>query len=151
MADAGPSPDQILQRVRTELQTQMMQGTLDPDEFYMSKSLFLIVLVLSNRWKVANFCPSLLSSKTTDLMNKITDNCFQVFSDELVAFFLLLCYRILSEYLLSIIRLVLQVCTGKRGDGLDSSEKNCLHNCINRYMDTMAVVNKTLVSRQGSD
>lgn len=44
----------------------------------------------------------------------------------------------------------LQVCTGKRGDGLDSTEKNCLHNCINRYMDTMNVVNQTLVSRQDS-
>jgi len=67
---------QYLNRVRTEIQTQMMQ----------------------------------------DLMSKITENCFKV-------------------------------CTGKRGEHLDSTEKTCLHNCMDRYMETMNVVNQSLVSR----
>lgn len=41
-----------------------------------------------------------------------------------------------------------QVCTGKRGENLDSSEKQCLNHCMDRYADTMNVVNQSLVSRQ---
>jgi import inner membrane translocase subunit TIM13 len=41
-----------------------------------------------------------------------------------------------------------KTCTGKRGEGLDSSESNCVSNCMDRYMDTMGVVNQALMSRQ---
>jgi hypothetical protein len=40
-----------------------------------------------------------------------------------------------------------QICTGKKGSGLDSSEKNCLSNCIGRYMDTMGVVSEVLANK----
>mmetsp|Transcript_3573 Transcript_3573/g.5560 ORF Transcript_3573/g.5560 Transcript_3573/m.5560 type:complete len:82 (+) Transcript_3573:100-345(+) len=39
-------------------------------------------------------------------------------------------------------------CTGKSGDGLDSREQSCLSNCVDRYFETMNVVNHTLASRQ---
>ena len=39
-------------------------------------------------------------------------------------------------------------CTTQSGDGLTSSEKTCMSNCMARYMDTMGVVNKVLSSQQ---
>lgn len=39
-------------------------------------------------------------------------------------------------------------CTTKSGEGLNSSEKNCLANCMDRYMETMNIVNESLSSRQ---
>ena len=39
-------------------------------------------------------------------------------------------------------------CTGKSGEHLDSKEKQCLVNCMDRYMETMNVVNQVLVSKQ---
>mmetsp|Transcript_11242 Transcript_11242/g.10866 ORF Transcript_11242/g.10866 Transcript_11242/m.10866 type:complete len:80 (-) Transcript_11242:1095-1334(-) len=41
-----------------------------------------------------------------------------------------------------------KVCTGKRGENLDSTEKQCLNHCMDRYADTMNVVNQSLVNRQ---
>ncbi|CAM9418470.1 unnamed protein product, partial [Choristocarpus tenellus] len=34
-----------------------------------------------------------------------------------------------------------------RGDRLDSSEQSCLAMCMDRYSDTMSVVNKAMVDR----
>lgn len=42
-----------------------------------------------------------------------------------------------------------KVCAGKRGDGLDSSEKYCMSNCFDRYQDTMNIVAQSLVNSQG--
>jgi len=39
-------------------------------------------------------------------------------------------------------------CIGKSGDGLDSSEKRCLANCMDRYMETMHVVTESMSSKQ---
>jgi len=40
-----------------------------------------------------------------------------------------------------------KVCTGKKGEHLDSSESQCVVHCMDRYMETMQVVNQSLVSR----
>jgi Tim10/DDP family zinc finger len=32
-----------------------------------------------------------------------------------------------------------KVCTNTRGTNISESEKHCLHNCMDRYMDTMQV------------
>lgn len=37
-----------------------------------------------------------------------------------------------------------KICAGQQGEGLQSTEKYCLGNCIGRYMDTMKTVNDTL-------
>ena len=39
-------------------------------------------------------------------------------------------------------------CAGKSGVQLDSREQNCTAMCMDRYMDTMTVVNKAIVDRQ---
>jgi len=41
-----------------------------------------------------------------------------------------------------------KVCAGKRGDGLDSSEKYCMNNCFDRYTEVMQVISKTLMENQ---
>ena len=40
-------------------------------------------------------------------------------------------------------------CTSTSGSGLSGREKDCMANCMDRYMETMNVVNETLSSRQG--
>ena len=40
-------------------------------------------------------------------------------------------------------------CTTTSGSGLSGREKECMANCMDRYMETMNVVNETLSSRQG--
>ena len=35
-----------------------------------------------------------------------------------------------------------------KGNRLDKSEQSCLAQCIDRYMDTMGIVNKAMVDRQ---
>ena len=81
MADAQPSPQQILERVRNELQTQMMQGMRAILAFHDR----LTCLVMCNFifHSLRNLCVtiSLISYvfyTVLDLMNKITDNCFTV-------------------------------------------------------------------------
>lgn len=36
-----------------------------------------------------------------------------------------------------------------KGERLDSSEQSCIALCMDRYMDTIGVVNKALIERQG--
>lgn len=38
-------------------------------------------------------------------------------------------------------------CTTPSGDGLTSREKGCMANCMDRYMETMQVVNESLSAR----
>lgn len=40
-----------------------------------------------------------------------------------------------------------RLCATKRGVGMDSSEKSCMGNCMERYMETMNVVKSSLESR----
>lgn len=40
-------------------------------------------------------------------------------------------------------------CTSPSGSGLSGREKDCMANCMDRYMETMQVVNETLSSRSG--
>jgi import inner membrane translocase subunit TIM13 len=39
-------------------------------------------------------------------------------------------------------------CAGKSGETLDSRERTCMSNCMDRYMETMTVVHQALNSRQ---
>eukprot|EP01039_Chlorochromonas_danica_P001945 gene1945-2123_t len=41
-----------------------------------------------------------------------------------------------------------QICSGKKGDGLDSGEVNCTVNCMDRYLDTMQLVSQALANKQ---
>ena len=41
-------------------------------------------------------------------------------------------------------------CTGKSGDHLDSKEKQCLANCMDRYMETMNIVQQAMLSKQNT-
>ncbi|CAM9655356.1 unnamed protein product [Heterosigma akashiwo] len=41
-------------------------------------------------------------------------------------------------------------CAGTDGDRLSSREQNCLAMCMDRYVDTMGVVNNAMVERQNS-
>ncbi len=36
-------------------------------------------------------------------------------------------------------------CAGKSGDSLDSRETNCMSNCIDRYQETMVVINRNFI------
>ena len=40
-------------------------------------------------------------------------------------------------------------CTTPSGSGLTSREKDCMANCMDRYMETMQIVNATLSERGG--
>eukprot|EP01040_Poterioochromonas_malhamensis_P007847 gene7847-8485_t len=40
-----------------------------------------------------------------------------------------------------------KICAGKKGNSLDSSETTCVVNCMDRYMDTMHVVNAAVANR----
>ena len=71
-----------------------------------------------------------------DLVTKISENCFKV--NQFITI-------VLDRALYAIIA---QVCAGTRGSGLDSGEKQCINQCIGRYMDTMKVVSESIESKQ---
>jgi len=39
-------------------------------------------------------------------------------------------------------------CAGRSGNHLDTKEKNCLTNCMDRYMETMNVVSQAIKNRE---
>lgn len=41
-------------------------------------------------------------------------------------------------------------CTGKSGEHLEGREKQCLSNCMDRYMETMNVVSGAIRNRSGN-
>lgn len=41
-----------------------------------------------------------------------------------------------------------QLCAGKKGDRLDTSESQCVVHCMDRYMDAMQVVTQALEAQQ---
>lgn len=71
-----------------------------------------------------------------EMMNKMSEKCFKVCRLTLVCMSLLLN----CEY-------PVQLCAGKRGNHLDSSEANCVVNCMDRYMETMHVVSQAVSAR----
>lgn len=40
-----------------------------------------------------------------------------------------------------------KLCAGKRGNHLDQSEATCIVNCMDRYIETMHVVNQAIAAR----
>ena len=58
--------------------------------------------------------------------------------------------KMVQELMSSMSEKCFSKCTGKSGEHLDSKEKNCLANCMDRYMETMNVVNGVMASKQNS-
>lgn len=42
-----------------------------------------------------------------------------------------------------------QICAGKKGESLDSSEVTCTVNCMDMYLETMQAVSQALAAKQG--
>lgn len=56
--------------------------------------------------------------------------------------------QFMKEMMTNINETCFKTCSGTKGDGLDFTEKMCLSNCVDRYMEVMSVVSKTLVEKQ---
>eukprot|EP00601_Ochromonadales_sp_CCMP2298_P021754 CAMPEP_0173307374 /NCGR_PEP_ID=MMETSP1143-20121109/21120_1 /TAXON_ID=483371 /ORGANISM="non described non described, Strain CCMP2298" /LENGTH=115 /DNA_ID=CAMNT_0014248609 /DNA_START=118 /DNA_END=465 /DNA_ORIENTATION=- len=83
-----------------------------------------------------------------ELMNKMTEKCFKVI------LFINSCTTShpcpaggIHDPASPAAEKCFKVCTGKKGEHLDSSESQCVVHCMDRYMETMQVVNQSLVSR----
>ena len=77
-----------------------------------------------------------------EIMGKMSEKCVKV---GIIKFSVLF-----SDYYLGLIvsSCLFQLCTGKKGNHLDSTEVSCINNCTERYMETMQVVSQSIASRQ---
>lgn len=109
---------QYLQQVRQQVQSQMMQEVMTK----MSEKCF----------KVTDLFVWYMTISPFTFVIVLPLNAILTFTR--VSVFMILLY--------------LQLCAGKKGDHLDTSEAQCVVHCMDRYMETMQVVSSSLQNRQ---